>query len=55
MRDGSLATKAKLKVSQMQNQAQKDSIRNIASSVDSIDIKAPRSIMLIEHRPSHLN
>jgi hypothetical protein len=55
MRDRRLATKAKLKRSQMQNQAREDSIRNIASSADSIGPKAPRSPMLIEHRPSHLN
>jgi hypothetical protein len=48
-------TKAKLKGSQMQNQAQEDSFRNIASSVDSISLKAPKSPMLIEHHPSHLN
>jgi hypothetical protein len=55
MRDGRLVTKAKLKASQMQNRAQEDLIRNIASSADSIDSKVPRSPMLIEHRPSHLN
>jgi hypothetical protein len=55
MRDRRLATKAKLKRSQMQNQAREDSIRNIASSADSIGPKAPRSPILIEHRPSHLN
>jgi hypothetical protein len=47
MRDGRLATKAKLKVSQMQNRVQDDLIRNIASSADSIGPKAPRSPMLI--------
>jgi hypothetical protein len=30
-------------------------IRKIASSADSIGPKAPRSPMLIEHCPSHLN
>jgi hypothetical protein len=39
----------------MQNQAQEDSIRNIAGSTNSIGSKAPRSPMLIEHHPSHLN
>jgi hypothetical protein len=48
-------TKAKLKGSQMQNQSQKDLFRNIASSADSISSKTPKSPMLIEHRPSHLN
>jgi hypothetical protein len=55
MRDRRLATKAKLKRSQMQNRAQEDSIRNITSSADRIGTKAHRSPMLIEHRPSHLN
>jgi hypothetical protein len=55
MRDRRLATKSKLKESQVQNRAQEDSIRNIATSADSIGLKAPRSRMLIEHRPSHLN
>jgi hypothetical protein len=39
----------------MQNRAQEDSIRNIASSTNSISPKAPSSPMLIEHCPSHLN
>jgi hypothetical protein len=39
----------------MQNRAQEDPIRNIASSDNSIGPKAPRSPMLIEHHPSHLN
>jgi hypothetical protein len=55
MRDRRLATNAKLKEGQIQNQAQEDSIRNIASSADSIGPKVPRSPMLIEHHPSHLN
>jgi hypothetical protein len=55
MRDRRLVTKAKLKESQMQNRAWEDSIRKIASSADSIGPKAPRSPMLIEHRPSNLN
>jgi hypothetical protein len=55
MRDRRLTIKAKLKGSQMQNQAQEDSIRDIISSANSIGPKAPRSPMLIEHRPSHLN
>jgi hypothetical protein len=55
VRDGRLATKAKLKGGQMQNQAQEDSVRNITSSANSIGPKAHRSPMLIEHRPSHLN
>jgi hypothetical protein len=55
MRDGSVATKAKLIGSLMQNRAQEDLIRNIASSANSIGQKAHRSPMLIEHRHSHLN
>jgi hypothetical protein len=55
MRDGRLATKAKLKGSQMQNQAQKYLIRNIASSTNSIGPKELRSPTLIKHHPSHLN
>jgi hypothetical protein len=55
VRDRRLVTKAKLKGGQMQNRVQEDSIRNIASSANSIGPKAPRSPMLIEHHPSHLN
>jgi hypothetical protein len=55
MRNRRLAIKAKLKRSQMQNRAQEDSIRDITSSANSIGLKAPRSPMLIEHHPSHLN
>jgi hypothetical protein len=55
MRDRRLTTKAKLKGSQVQNQAQEDSIRDITNSANSIGPKAPRSPMLIEHRHSHLN
>jgi hypothetical protein len=55
MRDKMLVTKVKLKGSKMQNQAQEDSIRDIACSADSIGPKVHRSHMLIEHRPSHLN
>jgi hypothetical protein len=55
MRDKRLATKAKLKEGQMQNRAQEDLIRDIVCSANSIGPKAPRSPMLIEHRPSHLN
>jgi hypothetical protein len=50
-----LATKVKLKGGQIQNRAQEDLIRNIASGANSIGPKAPRSPMLIEHHPSHLN
>jgi hypothetical protein len=39
----------------MQNRAQEDPIRNIASGANSIGSKAPRSPVLIEHHPSHLN
>jgi hypothetical protein len=55
VRDRRLATKVKLKGGQIQNRAQEDPIRNIASSANSIGPKAPRSPMLIEHHPSHLN
>jgi hypothetical protein len=55
VRDRRLVSKAKLKGGQMQNRAQEDPIRNIASGANSIGPKAPRSPMLIEHRPSHLN
>jgi hypothetical protein len=53
VRDRRLETKAKLKGGQMQNRAQEDSIRDIASGANSIGPKVPRSPMLIEHRPSH--
>jgi hypothetical protein len=39
----------------MQNRAQENLIRNITSGTNSIGPKAPRSPMLIEHHPSHLN
>jgi hypothetical protein len=55
VRDRILASKAKLKGGQIQNRAQKDLIRNIVSEANSIGTKAPRSPMLIKHRPSHLN
>jgi hypothetical protein len=55
MRDIRLATKAKLIGGQVQNRAQEDSIRDIARSADSVDPKASRSPMLIEHHPRHLN
>jgi hypothetical protein len=54
VRDRTLATKAKIKGGQMQNQAQEDLIRNIASGANRISPKVPRSSMLIEHHPSHL-
>jgi hypothetical protein len=55
MRDRRRVTKVKLKGVQMQNQAQEDSIRNIACSANRICPKASRSPMLIEHHPSYLN
>jgi hypothetical protein len=55
VRDRRLLTKSKLKGGQKQNRAQKDPIKNIASSANSIDPKVPRSHMLIEHRTSHLD
>jgi hypothetical protein len=39
----------------VENRAHEDSIKDIASSADSVGLKASRSPMLIEHRPSHLN
>jgi hypothetical protein len=55
VRDRRLASKAKLKGDQIQNRVQEDPIRNIASGANSIGPKAPRSPMLIEHHPNHLN
>jgi hypothetical protein len=55
MRDGRLASKAKLKWSQIQDRAQEDSIRDIACNADSIDLKASKSLVLIEHHSRHLN
>jgi hypothetical protein len=55
VRDRRLVTKAKLKGGQVQNRAQEDPIRDIASGANSIGPKAHRSPMLIDHRPSHLN
>jgi hypothetical protein len=55
MRDGWLASKAKLKGSQIQDRVQENSIRDITCSADSIGPKASRSLMLIEHHPCHLN
>jgi hypothetical protein len=55
MRDGWLASKAKLKGSQIQDRAQEDSLGDITSSADSFSPKVSRSPMLIEHRPRHLN
>src|SRR5579859_7816954 len=45
----------KLIRSLFQESSQEDSICNIASSVDGFGPIAPRSPMLIEHRPGHLN
>jgi hypothetical protein len=50
VRDRTLATKAKLKGSQIQNRAQEDPIRNIARGANSIGPKLPRSPMLISTR-----
>jgi hypothetical protein len=55
VRDRRLAIKAKLKGGQMQNRAQEDSIRNIASGANSFGPKTYRSLMLNKHRPSHFN
>jgi hypothetical protein len=53
LRDRRLATKTKLKGGQIQNLAQEDPIRNIASDANNIGPKVPRSPMLIKHCPSH--
>jgi hypothetical protein len=55
MRDGWLASKAKLKGDQVQDRAQKNSIGDIICSADSISPKTSWSLMLIEYRPYHLN
>jgi hypothetical protein len=55
MRDERLASKAKLKGSQIEDRAQEDSIRDITCSDDSIGPKVSRSLWLIEHHPCHLN
>jgi hypothetical protein len=55
VRDRRLVAKAKLKGGKMQNRAQEDLIRNIASGANSIGPKVAMSPMLIEHHPSHLN
>jgi hypothetical protein len=55
MRDGRLASKAKLKGGQIQDRAQENLIGDITSSADSIGPKASRSLMLIEHHPCYLN
>jgi hypothetical protein len=55
VRDRRLSTKSKLKGGQMQNRVQEDPIRNIASGANGISPKAPKSPILIEYRPSHLN
>jgi hypothetical protein len=55
MRDGQLASKAKLKRGQIQNRALENSIGDITCSADSIEPKTSRSLMLIEHHPCHLN
>jgi hypothetical protein len=55
MRDGQLASKVKLKGSQIQDRVQENSIGDITSSTDSIGPKASSSLMLIEHHTCHLN
>jgi hypothetical protein len=55
MQDGRLASKAKLKGCQIQDRAQEDSIGDITCNADSIDPKASRSSILIDHCPSHIN
>jgi hypothetical protein len=55
IRKGRLASKAKLKGGQIQDQAQEILIRDITCSADSIGPKAPMILMLIEHCHCHLN
>jgi hypothetical protein len=55
MRDGQLASKAKLKRSQIKDLAQENLIGDITCSADRISPKVFRSHMLIEHHPCHLN
>jgi hypothetical protein len=55
MRDGWLASKVKLKGGQIQDRAQENLIGDITCNAKSIGPKASRSLMLIEHRPCHLN
>jgi hypothetical protein len=55
MRDGQLASKAKLKGGQIHDQARETSIGHITCNADTISPKASRSLMLIEHHPCHLN
>jgi hypothetical protein len=49
MRDIRLLIKAKLKGGQVQNRAQEDSIRDIASSADSVGPKTSRSPIVTPH------
>jgi hypothetical protein len=55
MRDRQFVSKAKLKGGQIQDQAQENSIGDITCSANSIRQKASSNLMLIEHRPCHLN
>jgi hypothetical protein len=55
MRDGRLASKAKVKGGQIQDRAQENLIGDISCSADSIGPKAFRNLMLIEHCPCLLN
>jgi hypothetical protein len=45
----------KLKGGQIQDRVQENSIGDMTCSADSISPKASRSLILIEHRPYHLN
>jgi hypothetical protein len=55
MRDGRLASKAKLKGGPIQDRVLENSIGDITCNADSIDPKASRSLKLIKHRSCHLN
>jgi hypothetical protein len=48
-------SKPQLIRSLVQESSKKDAVRHMASSVDRFDPKTPKSPMLIEHRPGHLN
>jgi hypothetical protein len=55
IRDGWLASKAKLKGGQIQDLVQENSIGDITCSADSIGPKMSRSLILIEHHPCRVN
>jgi hypothetical protein len=48
-------SKSQLICSLVQESSKKDTVQHMAGSVDCIGSKTPRSSMLVEHRPAHLN